>query len=217
MGDVLEVPARVEGQVAHDDPFVGNPLVVGGRYVATPVNVADGDAVTWRLSAAGAGIVVAEGLLARDDPISAIAPLIAGARAGLDEPSAVSADGDVVDLWADRLGRQVIIEGHPNPVSPVVVNATASGDTQVIAAPGAGSLYIQRVWLSNNAAAKIKAALREGAAGTIRARGTLAADGGGVMLIFTPWWKLAAVTALTVNLAAAGDVEVNVLDHFIAA
>jgi hypothetical protein len=139
---------------------------------------------------------------------------IAG-KANLNEPAAV-ADGDQVDLWGDQFGRQVLVDAHPNPEPPVVVNVTASGDTTVIAAPGAGiSIHVLWVWLSNNAAAKRKVALREGAAGTIRARGTLATDGGGVTKSFRPWWKLPAATALVVNLDAAGDVEVNI-EYFLS-
>lgn len=145
-------------------------------------------------------------------------PVILGGRANLNEPTAVG-DGDACLAWVDRLGRLVVLPGHPNPEAPVVVNATGSGDTEIIAAPGASlSLYIVRVALINGGAAVLNAQLQEDGSATNRGGGDLAADGGGVILDYGPrGWKLTANTALDVNLSAGGDVWVSVLEHYIAA
>lgn len=157
-----------------------------------------------------------EGAAAHDAAV-AENPVAVGARANANEPTAV-ADGDATHLWADRLGRVVALLGHPSPEAPAVVNATAAGDTQVIAAPGAGvSLYICKVTLNNGATAVNAVQLQEGGTTTNRGGGDLAQDGGGVNLDYgSRGWKLAANTALDVNLGAAGDVWVSVTEYYIA-
>jgi len=95
---------------------------------------------------------------------------------------------------------------------PNRVNVTASGDTTLVAAPGAGnSIYVTGLMVNNFGTAKIRALVREGAAGTIRGGGALAADGGGHVLPFDPAWKLPANTALVANLSGTGDVDYTVV------
>jgi hypothetical protein len=162
------------------------------------------------------------GTAASDAPVSGN-PVAVAARASNVEPTAVSTDGDVVMPWADRFGRLVFVGHHPPDTAtagahgPYNENVTASGDTELIAAPSAGqSIYVTQLYMSNGGTAKIDAAVREGAAGTIRWRGALAADGGGVQTEFNPPMVLPAATALTANLCAAGDVDFNV-QFFVAA
>ncbi len=154
---------------------------------------------------------------AHDSPIAGN-PVRMAARANANEPAAVSADDDTVDLWADRHGRQVVLTGHANPEAPVTVNATASGNTTVIAAPGASvSLYICKASIHNRASSNRVVALSDGAAGTTRWKAELAAEGGGSMIDFgARGWKLTSNTLLNVNLDAAGDVDVNITEYYIA-
>lgn len=158
-----------------------------------------------------------EGNAAHDSAVADY-PVTVGGRANLNEPTAVG-DGDNVYAWMDQLGRLVVVPGHPNPEAPVVVNATASGDTTVVSAPGASvSLYIVRVALVNGGSAVVSAQLQEASSATNRGGGDLAANGGGMILDYGPrGWKLTANTALQINLSATGDVWVSVLEHYIAA
>jgi hypothetical protein len=146
-------------------------------------------------------------------------PVLIAARANANEPTAVSADGDATHLWADLLGRLVVITGHPNPEAPATVNATASGNTTVIAAPGASvSLYICKASVHNRDSANVVVALQDGAGGTSRWRAELAAEGGGALIDFgTRGWKLTANTLLNINLGGAGNVDVNITSYYIAA
>ena len=178
-----------------------------------------GDFVAVAASASGKLQVAAEveGAAATDAAVSGN-PVLAGGRANANEPSAVD-DGDAVPLWLDQYGRLVVVSGHPSPVAPVYVNATASGDTTVLSAPGASlSLYIRRISIINGGSAIVNVQLQEDATTVNRGPGDLAADGGGIMMDFGGnGWKLAANTGLDVNLGAAGDVHVTVIDHYIAA
>jgi hypothetical protein len=158
-----------------------------------------------------------EGETAHDSPIGTLNPVVLGARANANEPADVSADDDVVALWGDRRGRLVVLLGHANPESPVALNATASGNTTVIAAPGAGSLYVCKGLVNNGGTAKIVVLLTDGTGGTTRWRAELAADGGGARFDFgSRGWKLTATTALVTNLSAGGNVNVNVEEYYIA-
>lgn len=154
----------------------------------------------------------AHGATASDNPV------ILGGRALLDEPTAVS-DNQAVLAWFDQLGRLIVINSHGDPEPPVTVNATASGNTTVIAAPGAStSLYICRGSMHNSGAANVVAKLQDGAGGTDRFAAELASEGGGTIFDFGDrGWKLTANTLLNVNLDAAGDVRVNITHYYIAA
>jgi hypothetical protein len=146
-------------------------------------------------------------------------PVIIGGRANANEPGTAVASGDASHLWCDLFGRLVVLPGHPAPETPVYVNATASGDTVVLSAPGAGvSLHIVRVLITNGGSAVNAVHLQENGSATNRGPGDLAADGGGAVLDFgARGWKLTANTGLDVNLGAAGDISVTVLEHYIAA
>lgn len=199
-------------------PGAGGP--VAGGTSTDPVRVDPTGTTTQPVSGtvtadAGSGTFAAGGVAAHDAAVSGN-PIRIAAKSNDNEPTAVSADGDTVDLWADRLGRLVTVDAHPTQSGPVTVNKTAAAISDVIGTPGAGqSLYVRRVWVSNNDAAKVRLTLSDGA--TAKAVGTLAADGGGVMMDFgSAGWKLTADTALRATLSGAGDVDINVLDYYVA-
>lgn len=221
--DVLTLPGTFAEDVPHTSGDVGH-FVLGVRNSAlTTLTSADGDYSPVAVDNAGRLILNAPlditGLQAHDAAISGNDPVLIAARANANEPTAVSADGDVTHLWADLLGRLVVTVGHPNPEPPVNVNATASGNTTVIAAPGASlSLHICKASIINRDATNRLVALQDGAGGTVRWRGELASEGGGANIDFgSRGWKLTANTLLNVNLDAAGNVDVNIHEFYIAA
>ena len=172
----------------------------------------DGETVTL---AAGTNTNEVVGDVAHDAAVGGN-PVLVAARANLNEP-AVVADGDSTHLWADQLGRLVVLLGHGNPEPPVTVNGSAAGQS-VIAAPGASlSLYICKGTVHNRAATETVVSLRDGAAGTIRWTAGLAVDGGGSIFDFgSRGWKLTANTALVADIAQA-SVDVNITEYYIAA
>jgi hypothetical protein len=183
-----------------------NDVVVSGTVTA---NIAS--------APTGASAIQHQGTAAHDVAVVGN-PVTIGMRASADEPTAVSTDGDVVWAWSDRFGRQVVLPGHPNPEPPATINATASGDTTVIAAPGAGvSIYVCKASVHNRDATNRVVALRDGTGGTIRWRAEIANEGGGSLIDFgARGWKLTANTALVVNLDAAGSVDVNITEYYLA-
>ncbi len=217
------LPARVTDGTAFVAPlaegtFTGRINTQGQKTMAasTPVVVAS-DQSNVPVSQATASSLNAEvqGDAAHDAPVSGNPILMAG-RANLNEPAAV-ADGDATSVWADQLGRQVVIVGHSNPEAPVPVNGSAAGVT-VIATPGVGlSLYIMKGSMHNRAATETVVSLREGAAGAIRFTANLAPDGGGTLFDFgSRGWKLPANTALVADIGQA-SVDVNITEYYIAA
>jgi len=152
--------------------------------------------------------------------------MVAGVYLGYDQPRNMGgyaqanertavADGAQVDAWLDSVGRQVFVDGHPSPESPVSVSGSAAGVT-VISAPGAGiSLYICRgqVHASGN---ENKIKLREGAAGTIRWQHDCANGGGGSKFDFgSRGWKLPANTGLIADIDSAAG-WINIEQYYIA-
>lgn len=194
-------------QVAGNTTATGNGTASTGCQRVTIAS--DNTAFTVNSTATGAA--------ATDAAVSGNPVYIAG-RANLNEPTAVSADGDVVPPWLDRHGRLVTLAGHSNPEAPVSVNVTSSGNNTVISAPGASvSLYIQKVSVHNRDSSNVLVALQDGAGGTTRWRAELAAEGGGSLIDFgSRGWKLTANTLLNVNLGGASSVDVNVTEYYIA-
>lgn len=85
------------------------------------------------------------GLDARDAPLTA-QPLLAGARAGTTAPSAVSADGDAVDLWASRTGAlNVIVRGDPSGGQAIFV-VTNTGENVGSVAQNLATWNEEHVW-----------------------------------------------------------------------
>ena len=181
----------------------GNTITVDGTVTAAQATAAN-------LNAQVVGNVA-------NDAADSGNPVKVGGKANLNEPTAVG-DADRVDAWMDRHGRLVVLGGHANPETPVNVTATASGDTAVIAAPGAGvSLHICKGSVHNSGSTPIQVALQANGSATDVWAAELASDGGGSLFDFgSRGWKLAANTGLDVNLGAAGTVEVNITEYYIA-
>lgn len=206
---------------------IGSVAVLNGTGAAA-VNIQDGGntiTVDGTISVGVAlpagnnniGDVDVMGTTAHDASASSTAPVLIGGRANANEPTAV-ADGDATHAWMDTLGRLIVLAGHPSPETPISVNPTASGNTTVIAAPGASlSLYICKASVHNRDSSNRVVSLTDGAGGTTRWRAELASEGGGSLIDFgSRGWKLTANTPLNVNLDAAGNVDVNVTDYYIA-
>lgn len=210
-GGTSSAPIRIDPVGTTTQPISGNVGLNAGNN-----NIGDVDIASF---AAGA-ITEVQGDVAHG-AAAAGNPVLVGGRASQSGPAAVSNDSATY-AWMDQQGRRVTVLNFPaNPAAddtrgPKRVNATASGDTTVLAAPTAGnSIYVTSVMVSNQATAKNRVLLKEGAAGAARCGGTAAADGGGFVFPFNPPWKLPAATALVVNLGGAGDIDVTV-HYFVA-
>lgn len=188
------------------------------RVRASAFTTGSGQTAVVRINASSAAppylLSLVSGGTAHDSPDTG-GPLKTGGHASSTIPTAVSADGDRVDDWADRVGRKVVLIGSANPANPVTANGSAAG-TSVIAAPGASlSLVVRKASVHNRASSAQVVSLRDGAAGTIRWTAELAADGGGSLVDFgSRGWKLTANTALVADIAAA-SVDVNITDYSI--
>lgn len=145
-------------------------------------------------------------------------PVLAGAVARRARITAMSADGDAVSLSADRYGRlNTVGIDH----STVAVQATASGDTALVAAPGAGNrLKILRVKLCNShASTALTVGLKTAAhnSGSVFEKNYLPALGGQAVVVFPLGHLLCGDNeAFNVNLSGAGQIECTVYYETIA-
>lgn len=221
-GPLTHAPGEAYSAAHHGLIGLARVSAAGG----IPTGVADGQLSPLSLDGSGnlrtlvtGGFM--QGQQAHDVALTAN-PLAVGAYASATQPAAVSADGDLTRSWADRSGRQVVAVEHPPRLAaaathgPATRNVTASGDSEVIAAPGAGvSIHVTSVMASGYADVLTRVGVREGPAGVIRTRGTVV-RGGGFRQHYSPAWKLPANTALTVNSDVAGDFDLTVV-YFTAA
>ena len=100
-------------------------------------------------------------------------------------------------------------------LTPITVTITTNTDFQVIAAVAAKYICVVNISASNTSASLVHLDLREGPAGTIRYSMALAANGGGYVKTFFPWyWQLPLATDLTaISSVAVTDIRLNV-DYF---
>ncbi len=98
-------------------------------------------------------------------------------------------------------------------VKTAKVNATALGDTQLVAAVTGRRITVLAAVITNNGASVNAVKLRSGTTEDITAPHDLAADGGGYAVNAWPLYycQTNAGEALNVNLAAAGDVGVDIV------
>lgn len=163
----------VEGQVAHDGDASGvDPILIGGyASAAAPANVsADGDAVRAWFDRAGRlaiwdggltisvddgtgsltvdGAVTVSGAVAHDAAYAGN-PILIGGYASAAAPSAVSADGDVVQAWYDRSGRQAIWDGNAS----ITIDDGASSITVdgTVGLPTSASMAAEVISVGNTA------------------------------------------------------------------
>lgn len=162
-----------------------------------------------------------QGFAAHDSAISGN-PVQIGFRANANEPTAVT-DGDNVYGWANPFGALVVVDGHPTPNAPSIVSATAAGDTTLLAAPGAGSIYLQKIdfgAISVGGGGPRIVSLREGAGGTIRFRCEVNQGLSNSSTTHVEFgmagWKLPATTALVANLDVAQRVDFNMTQYYVA-
>jgi len=157
-------------------------------------------------AAFGAGEAV--GNVPHDDPDSGN-PLKGGGRADFTRPTEISADGDRVNAWFDRYGRQVVIPwGDPGTTPPDVSTLTTTSNAALIAAPGANlAIVVVSILVTNMSATLTRVDIKDNT--TIRVQGAAAADGGGYMWHGRPF-KLATNVALNGALSVAvTDVRVT--------
>lgn len=137
---------------------------------------------TWdRARSAGSIGVQAVGGGVAADGVAAGHPLLNGARASTAKPTAVSADGDVVTLWADVNGRQQVRNDRPALLGIYMANALAAS-TVTLAADAATA---GRFWLVNTSST-IAVAIRRVAFNSV--------SGTALITLTTPNFTLERVT-----------------------
>lgn len=115
--------------------------------------------------------------------------------------------------------KKLILDEDPVSISDVTKvatiaeqQATASGNTQVIAAPGTGNkLRIKFIKVWNSGTADITVYLRFTSTGTARFQATLAAKTGFLVNLIACNWEGGDNEDLYVNLSAAGTIDVTAL------
>lgn len=176
----------VRGAAAHDAAASGAPILLGGYAKATAPSAvsADGDATNLWCTTTGA-LHVADGAgsltvdatgAAAHDAAASGAPLLLGGYAKASAPSAVSADGDVCNLWCTTTGELNIIArgavAHDGVASgaPVLLGGYASAASPSdVSADG----DVARLWTTVKGALNIADA---GGSITVDATGAAAHD-----------------------------------------
>ena len=105
----------------------------------------------------------------------------------------------------------VAVDNEGSAFHPASVNATSSGETEVIATPGAGfCIRIKTMMVNNVGADQLVVSLREGASADDKYKNSMPQYGSMWNLNFIGgYWILPPNTALLVNLGASGDVNVQ--------
>lgn len=112
-------------------------------------------------------------------------------------PQTAVAEADRVNAIFDLTGRQYVCDIHPNFWSASVDYASAQTNATVVAAPGAGSLFITDIVISNGATAG-NITLLDGSGGTVKFECYPGINGGVAHSFKTPI-KLTATTLLAIT------------------
>ena len=173
------------GNVAHDAADSGNPVKVGGRATATaPAAVAAGDRSDFFTDTFGSQrVIIADsagavldyttpalvaGGTAADAALTA-APVTVGGRAANANPTAMSANGDVVNAQYDLYGRQITRETLRETKSVATTTITSSTtETTIVAAVASTFNDIFRILINNTSDTATTVTIRDGTVGTIR-------------------------------------------------
>ena len=108
---------------------------------------------------------------------------------------------------------------YPSAAAQADIDATASGNTQVVAAVSGNRIRVVSVLVTNKASTLRKVHFRSGATTEITATHAAAADGGGFARDAQPggWlFQTAVGGALNVNLDASGDIGCDVTYRLIS-
>lgn len=158
-----------------------------------------------------------QGKAAHDAAVSGN-PVLVGATGRRARMTAVAADGNVVRLAADRYGRQQVAGID---LTALALQVTASGDTPLIPAPGAGSrIKLMRVEASNSSAtvaltAGLKSTSLNG--GAVFGKRYLPAAGGAGVWNFPGGHLMCGDNeALSFNLSGIGQVEATAYYEIVA-
>jgi hypothetical protein len=129
-------------------------------------------------------------------------------------PNAVSAEGDVVRIAANRDGAQFALPHGPRIWSYHENSSSALTDTSVKGAPGSGlSLYVTDIVISNGSTTALNVFFEEGSTTILGPFYLEAVNGRGLAIQFRTPKKCTANTALTVTTSAAVAHSIEVLGY----
>ena len=111
-----------------------------------------------------------------------------------------------------RHGEVAVAMTNEDEATPITLIVTASGDTEILPAPGAGNyLTIKGFHFSNNHSSKVTVSLKAGTGGENKFSAILAANGGSFdKNLIGRYWRLPINKPLVVNLSGASDVYVTI-------
>ena len=117
----------------------------------------------------GTGTFTVGGVVATDAAVSGN-PVYMGSRASDARPARMSADNDMVPLWSDRHGAQVMEIGGPRGLKgrqrTTITSSTA--ETTIVTAGGAGIFRdVYRILVHNTSAVTTVVSIRDATAGTV--------------------------------------------------
>lgn len=231
MADLQSGAAQVQGEAAENAAAAGNPVLVGGRFDATPRTLGDTDVGGIALDADGAvqiadggnsitidgsvsvtGSATVVGDIADDGADSGNPVKIGAVMKNFDktDPGSLSAENDRGNLTMDNNRRLYVNDVHANHWTVLDNNATAQTNKALLMAPGAGlRYYITDIILSTDAAMNIE--LNENTSSPVVIAGPyyFAANGGIAAHFKTPI-ALTANEELSFTSSAAGNHTIQV-------
>lgn len=179
----------------------GSPLILGATTAAAsiPVAIANDQTIITSGTSTLTGSVGVNGVVAPGSAVGTTAPVLAGARAATQSPTAVT-DGQAVDVMTDKIGR-LINAGFAVPENNLdgFISSTGTGAVTLIAAQGTNvSIYVTDLEISNTSTTPATITLSNAAATQLLVPAGLGRE----VHLQTPI-KIAANTALTFTTSPA--------------
>jgi hypothetical protein len=211
IGSITTLPALPANQSVNCSQMNGVAVTMGNGASGTGVQ-----RVT--IASDSTGQIIANGNVAHD-AVDSGNPLKVGFKARTSDPTAVAND-DRVNALADKRGRQVVLvnalqENRFYGSSAADITNTTS--TSVVAAGGAGVIYVVTAITVSNMSATVSTRVDILDGSTVIWRGPAASGGGGFTITFPDGLVCTANTALNAQCATTGSAtRVSISGHKVA-
>ena len=208
--DVRIVMTRSAGNISGTVFGYASPVQVTSGALNVGITGTPAVTISGTPTVSVSGVPDIEGNVAHDG-VDSGNPVKTGGKAVTAFPAAV-ANADRVDAHFDEYGHQYVKLAQAEDYLTALVNATASGNTQVVAAVTGERIRVVGLIVSNRGTADVSINFQS-ATTAVSATWMLAANGGGIAVTTAQGWlfQTSVTEALNINLSATGTVGCSVI------
>jgi hypothetical protein len=205
-GSGVTQPVSVAGSVAVTGTLAFSNTTIAvtnaGTFATQSTLAAETTKVIGTVRALGNAGAIFDGATAATAPANAIQT---GARGAAANPGAAVADGQLVGVMADKVGRLVVVHNHVRDMAANQLTTIASSSSETVIAPAISSTFVDitGIQITTSTATAHTVTIKDSVAGTSQKIYDIAANGGLVVKFDPPLKQTTVNTAWTATLSSA--------------